>query len=211
MKACAECGETKSKTEFGKRTNSRDGLQSQCKACRSAYNAAYYAANAEKIAARYVTNRKQIIASEAAYRAKNAEKIRARKAKYYTANAETINVRSAAWRAKNIEKIRAYRVANYATNAEMTRIRCQNRRARKRASGGKLSPGLSARLLKLQRGKCACCGLPLGDDYHLDHIMPLALGGTNADDNIQLLRSKCNLQKNAKHPVDFMRQRGFLL
>ena len=46
---------------------------------------------------------------------------------------------------------------------------------------------------------------------HLDHIMPLALGGSNTDDNIQLLRARCNLQKRAKHPVDFMRERGYLI
>jgi 5-methylcytosine-specific restriction endonuclease McrA len=45
----------------------------------------------------------------------------------------------------------------------------------------------------------------------MDHIIPLALGGTNTDDNIQLLRAKCNKQKGAKHPIDFMQQRGFLL
>lgn len=56
-----------------------------------------------------------------------------------------------------------------------------------------------------------CCGLPLGDNYHIDHIMPLALGGSNTDDNIQLLRQRCNNQKCAKHPVDFMQSRGFLL
>jgi 5-methylcytosine-specific restriction endonuclease McrA len=53
--------------------------------------------------------------------------------------------------------------------------------------------------------------LPLGDNYHIDHIMPLALGGSNTDDNIQLLRQRCNNQKCAKHPVDFMQSRGFLL
>jgi 5-methylcytosine-specific restriction endonuclease McrA len=51
----------------------------------------------------------------------------------------------------------------------------------------------------------------LGDNYHLDHIVPLAIGGTNTDDNIQLLRQKCNQQKSAKHPIDFMQSRGFLL
>lgn len=45
----------------------------------------------------------------------------------------------------------------------------------------------------------------------MDHIMPLALGGTNTDDNIQLLCPTCNRSKHAKHPVDFMQQRGFLL
>jgi len=52
---------------------------------------------------------------------------------------------------------------------------------------------------------------PLGDDFHMDHIMPIALGGSNTDDNMQLLRKECNLQKQAKHPIDFMQSRGLLL
>ena len=63
----------------------------------------------------------------------------------------------------------------------------------------------------LQKGLCPCCRKPLGNDYHMDHIIPLALGGSNGDNNIQLLRSECNLEKQAKHPVDFMQSRGFLL
>lgn len=39
----------------------------------------------------------------------------------------------------------------------------------------------------------------------------IALGGTNTDDNVQLLRAECNNFKRAKHPADFMRQRGFLI
>lgn len=98
----------------------------------------------------------------------------------------------------------------FSENPEARRIYNRNRRAINRATG-KLSTSLAAKLFKLQRGKCACCGEPLGADYHLDHIMPLALGGSNTDDNAQLLRARCNLQKNAMHPVEFMRQRGFLL
>jgi 5-methylcytosine-specific restriction endonuclease McrA len=45
----------------------------------------------------------------------------------------------------------------------------------------------------------------------MDHIVPLISGGTNTDDNIQLMRSRCNQQKSAKHPIDFMQSRGFLL
>lgn len=60
---------------------------------------------------------------------------------------------------------------------------------------GTYPKGIVAKLLKLQRGKCACCRMPLGADYHLDHIQPLALGGANADWNVQLLRSKCNLEQ----------------
>ena len=67
------------------------------------------------------------------------------------------------------------------------------------------------KLLKLQKGKCPCCSLPLGDDFHLDHKMPLALGGDHVDDNMQLLKARCNMQKRASNPIDFMQSRGFLL
>lgn len=109
------------------------------------------------------------------------------------------------------ECTRAYSAAWYAGNPDAPLIN-QNRRARGIKSVGMLSKGLADKLFALQRGKCACgCKQPLGDDYHLDHIIPLALGGANTDDNIQLLRPLCNHQKNAKHPIDFMQSRGYLL
>lgn len=114
--------------------------------------------------------------------------------------------------ADNIEKRKAYKVQWNADNSDTRRTYKHNRRARKLEGGGTLSKGLAGRLFAAQRGKCACgCGQPLGENYHLDHRMPLALGGTNTDNNIQLLRPLCNKQKHCKHPVDFMQQRGFLL
>lgn len=88
----------------------------------------------------------------------------------------------------------------------------QNRRAKKRANGGRLSPGLKGRLYASQKGACACCraGFTLGD-LHLDHVMPLSKGGAHADNNMQLLCQPCNQSKYAKHPVDFMQERGYLL
>lgn len=137
-------------------------------------------------------------------------------AAYYVANREQVNAANKKYRAENLDKTRAvnlkWKAAWQKANPEACRISSHNYRASKRSNGGRLSHGLSDKLIKLQRGKCACgCGQSLGTDYHRDHIMPLALGGTNTDDNIQLLRKLCNLQKSAKHPVDFMQERGFLL
>jgi 5-methylcytosine-specific restriction endonuclease McrA len=164
------------------------------------YNAELLAANPE---------RKK--AYSRAYRAKNPEKVKAHLRAYYAANKEKLKVKMAAYNALNIETIAIANAAWRKANPEALRILTQNRRAKKRANGGTLSSGLSAKLFKLQRGKCACCGLPLGDDFHLDHVFPSALGGPNIDDNMQLLRKRCNLQKRAQHPVDFMQSRGFLL
>lgn len=141
----------------------------------------------------------------------NSEKVRAGYANYYLNNKKKIGKRTAEYNSKNRNKLRIAAAAARKLNPESSRIKNRNRRARALNAGGVLSKFISVQLFALQRGKCACCGLPLGDNYHLDHIMPLALGGSNTDDNVQLLRQRCNNQKNAKHPVDFMQSRGFLL
>ena len=135
-------------------------------------------------------------AASAAWKAANQDRVKAWDASYRAAHPEQVRAASADWRSRN---------------PEANRLKEHGRRAKKRAVGGKLSKGLAKRLFVLQRGLCPCCRQPLGGDYHMDHIVPLALGGANVDANMQLLRSICNQQKNAKHPVKFMQERGFLL
>ena len=185
------------------------------KATDAAYRAAYRASKLDKLKARgaayRAANPGKLKAFSAAYRAANQDKAKAYSAAYRLANQEKEKARLAAYRAANPEKVKAKNAAWNAANPEASRIYCQNRRARKRENGGSISKDIAARLFKLQKGKCACCKQPLGDDYQLDHIMPLALGGSNTDDNMQLLRQRCNHQKHAKHPIDFMQERGFLI
>jgi 5-methylcytosine-specific restriction endonuclease McrA len=197
-----------------------------CKPCKAAWyavnkekalarNAVWHAENRELANARssawHAANREKSLASKLAWYSANREKELAARSDRYAANREKAKAKSLAWTAANPERHAKNRAAWNAANPEKRRIHKQNRLSQKRANGGKLSSDLSAKLFKLQRGKCACCGLPLGDNYHLDHIMPIALGGANEDSNIQLLRQRCNNQKHAKHPVDFMQSRGFLL
>ena len=114
------------------------------------------------------------------------------------------------WREKNKERHAAYQKKYQVENLELFRIHAQNRRALH--LGSKLSKGLMAKLMALQKGKCACCHIGLKEvKVHMDHIMPLALGGSNDDSNIQLLCQGCNQVKHAKHPVEFMQSRGMLL
>jgi hypothetical protein len=192
--------------------------------------AAHYAANRDAVnaasAAWRSANADKVKATKAAYRAAHSDEIKAKRAAYYAANKEKAKSDAAAWYRENTDKAAAcrsawakanpskagaYKAAWRKANPEAVRVFGQNRKATKRKNGGVLSTGLSSKLFKLQRGKCACCGLPLGKNYHLDHIMPLALGGLHVDTNMQLLRQRCNNQKSAKHPVDFMQSRGFLL
>lgn len=192
--------------------------------------AAYYSANKDKVsaykkawaeknkvaiglrnAAYRAENKEKIKTSDAAYYEKNRAEINARNRAYAAANKSKINERISVWRRLNPEKTKLYCAVYRAENSGKWRVYNQNRRALKKANGGCLSGGIVQKLLVLQKGKCVCCGKSLGNNYHLDHIMPLSLGGANEDSNVQLLRQECNNQKHSKHPIDFMRQRGKLL
>ena len=104
------------------------------------------------------------------------------------------------------ERCAAYVSAWKRANKERVNAINQGRRG-----GGKLSKGLAERLLKLQRGRCVYCKAGLAGGYHLDHVMPLFLGGTNEDSNIQLLCPTCNQSKGAKHPTEYAKKHGLLL
>lgn len=140
-----------------------------------------------------------------------SERKKIKNAQWRIANRDKSIVASALWRESNQARAREMVLAWHASNKDRRREHKQNRRARKKENGGQLSAGIVAKLLRLQRGRCTCCGAPLGNDYHLDHIIPLAKGGANTDENVQLLTQRCNNQKKDKDPILFMQQRGFLI
>ena len=179
-------------------------IRPYCKPCRAKYVAAWHAANADRV-------REQKLA----YELRNKALILERRSARYANEREKAKAEAHNWYMENIEKARATRAAWIAANPEMkreySRICSQNRRGQMKAGGGRLSAGLTKTLFGLQKGKCACCGKPLGKNYHLDHIVPLARGGAHEDSNMQLLTQRCNNQKHAKDPIDFMQSRGYLL
>lgn len=215
MTTCSKCGSTDRCT---------DG---RCHPCKLVYAKKYRDAHIEERRAKKEETRLY----NAAYRATHKEALRARKAEHFQKNkaritqkiraqraADLANTRkkhreySAAHKAKNIAKVRASALQWAKRNPEHG---IRNAAVRRTRIEGQVpshpSQDIITRLFALQQGACPCCGQPLGDDYHLDHIMPVALDGTSADSNLQLLRATCNRQKSAKHPIDFMQERGFLL
>lgn len=149
--------------------------------------------------------------------------VRAKNTAWAMANKDAINARSRVWNSTNATKKRATNAAYRSTQQEQINLRRKStrqsnpaleiiksavRRARKLASPGTLSKGVIAMLLTSQNNCCACCGAALNGVYHLDHIMPLSLGGANCDDNVQLLLPKCNLQKYNTHPAKFLARRA---
>lgn len=179
------------------------------------YQRKYYEANREKIvgASReyYHANPEKVAEYQRKYREANREKVIGREREYREANREKVAEYAREWQKANREKLAEHQRKWREANPEKAKAKKHNRRAKIKGNGGTLSPDIIQTLMVLQKGKCACCSKSLKDGHHLDHIMPIALGGKNTDDNVQLLTPKCNLRKSDKHPDDWARLNGRLL
>ena len=212
-KPCVKCGAI-------------DRLESGvCKPCKKVRSAAYFKKHKDKIqqsSRRWVEkNRDKSIGYSAKWVAANPEKVKARSKIYYAKNREALLEKQknsasrklyfSAWRKKNREKCNQYTRAWQKKNHPKMIEKWRRHKAKRRAISGTPSPRIIEKLMRSQRGLCACCGKQLSNQFHLDHIIPISIGGTSEDFNLQLLRAECNMKKGAKHPIEYMQSIGRLL
>lgn len=179
-----------------------------CKVCSTVFEGRRCVECHKRISREYAAkNREQVRLKAVEFRRNNAEKIRAYQAARRLVDGAKIAAQKAAYSAANpgkaVDRVREWRRAN----PEAKRALDHNYRARS-AGKGKLSRDLALRLLEKQKGTCACCWRSLEDGYHMDHITPLAKGGLNVDENIQLLTPLCNGRKHANSMADYEAQYG---
>lgn len=229
-KVCSKCFIEKPTTEFYKIKDGLYGVRGDCKPCVSAKQKVYNKDNAEAIASCkksiYDANPEEKRARNKLYYQENSEviKVRARKHRcdnyeqtierqraYYQKNKELLNSKKRLYRQENKEHVKNIEREWREINKDKVREMKRRYKHKRRSAEGSLTMGIADRLYAIQKGKCVCCGVSIKDGYHMDHIMPLALGGTNTDNNIQLLSPSCNNKKSAKHPIDYMQSKGFLL
>jgi 5-methylcytosine-specific restriction endonuclease McrA len=215
MKRCNTCGKDKPPELFSKRHDTKDGLQPKCKACSKAYLSQHYAKNKAAYAAKAVVwkaaNRESQSAKRHAYYVANRDRILAEVAAYYAANAPKIRAKVGAYAAANADLVRARNLAYIKSNPEKIAARNAKSHARRIKAPGTYTADDVKALMALQRGLCAACRCSIRLRFEVDHVMPLARGGSNDRKNLQLLCRSCNRRKQAKHPIDFMQSKGFLL
>jgi 5-methylcytosine-specific restriction endonuclease McrA len=91
------------------------------------------------------------------------------------------------------------------------KLRLAYNKRRDRMGGAVVLPSEIRAIGASQRWLCVACRVDISAAYEMDHIVPLSRGGRHEKHNIQLLCATCNRSKNAKHPIDFMQSRGYLL
>jgi hypothetical protein len=148
MKRCTKCGELKELEAFNKNRSTKDGLQSQCRACKVETDRRYREANPEKERERHRR-----------YREANPEKVSEKDRRYYEANSE-----------REREKYRRYRQANPEKVRETGR---RYREANPEKFKAHVATNSAIRDGKLIPQPCEVCGEEKVDAHHDDYSKPL--------------------------------------
>lgn len=175
----------------------------------------------------YAKNREAKLAQNKAYLRENRDVARKAVAKWRANNPEKAAEANRRWHEENPERRRENAKRKYhanpeqyksrnrawaAANPEAISARDARRRSREIEAPGTHTPADLKRILHAQGHRCPYCRCDLRKTKkHLDHIMPLALGGSNDRTNLQYLCAHCNLSKGAKDPIVFAQERGLLL
>ena len=145
------------------------------------------------------------------YAQKYPDRVKAAQKKSKQKRKVQIRVVAKAYRAANRQKYAEYAKRFVINNPEKKKAWDTARRVRKKCAAGRFTGGDLTRIRKLQRDRCACCKVALGGKGQVDHIQPLARGGSNWPNNIQLLCPRCNRAKWSKDPIVFMQEMGYLI
>jgi len=200
QKQCSKCKNFFPATpEFFQRNHRKmkDGLVNQCKPCRNKKNREYHSRP---------DVRQRGLAQMKTYADEHKEEKRAYDQVYIQAHYEKKRLQGQLYYQTHKEQMRANQqvYSNTPTARLNAQVSHRNRRAREKDAQGRYTSEQIKDQYKRQKGKCYYCShkVKLGE-YHIEHIIPLARGGTNAIDNIVLACPRCNLSKGNKYPWEW--------
>jgi len=215
---------------------SKSGIRATCKSCDVEYNRIYRQKNREKVNATkrkwasknkdkisnydkgyreknreklilhskqwYAANKDILSAKAKIYRVKNRDKKAAIDKKWAAANRDKTRASSKRWRERNPEKAKLVRQNNEAKNPFRARLKQQKRRQRIKENGLFLVTQQDAK--KLLSGSCFYCHKP---SEHIDHVVPVARGGSHSIGNLVGACKKCNQSKGSKFITEWNKVR----
>jgi 5-methylcytosine-specific restriction endonuclease McrA len=177
-KRCTGCLLEKPLASYGKNSGFKNGLHCRCRACHKVESDAWYNANKAVVAAR---RRERYYANLEAKRADG--RIRARK--YIAQKRDQCRAATKRWREENPAKSLA---------------QCALRRLR--INAGPVEEFSRGEIWDRDKGICHVCSTACDSRrWHLDHIKPLAKGGSHVRSNVAVAHPFCNQSKGASHAI----------
>lgn len=172
-KVCSKCCIEKSVDRYSKQTKGKLGVRPDCKDCAAARKKIYYKTNRETI----LTKNK---AYYKVYYYVNYDYIAARTKTYNQSNREVVASQKRAYKQANQDKINASAAHRRATKLQATPLWADTKAV--------MDFYIAAQMFRLYTG----------DDYHVDHIVPLKsdlVCGLHCEANLQLLPASDNTSK----------------
>ena len=202
-KLCKVCNQVKDLGKFSKHSRMSDGYLNMCKSCKSAYDKKRREEKREDI------NKK----AKEAYKA-NIEKRREMNRNSYYKHVEKRKEAAKEYRENNKEKYKKYFSQHHQDKKEdetyimKRKLRKHEHRQKQfNTADGTITVEELKNLKLRQNDQCGYCGTILSQlpetNVHLDHIVPLSLGGAHTISNVVFACSACNLSKNNTHPDIF--------
>jgi hypothetical protein len=120
-------------------------------------------------------------------------------------NPEHKNAPRRKWRKENAQYLREYYRKYRAANVLAIKAAKINSSSKRRAAPGRHTAADIRNLVIVQENLCTYCQCDLAvSGFHVDHIQPLARGGTNNPDNLCLSCPTCNVRKQDMNAAEFI-------
>jgi 5-methylcytosine-specific restriction endonuclease McrA len=145
----------------------------------------------------YWKHRAKRLATAKRWAAANREKTRAIARRFYQNHIDAERERT---NNRPPEKKREYAKRNYERSPKTKLYRLSQVRKRQAlVKQREVGPVDYEAIVREACGICAICSMPvIYEPAHIDHIVPLAAGGSHTQDNLQFTHARCNLAKGAK-------------
>lgn len=169
---CRACGKLKLPGEFQIDRTRGNGLRTDCKLCRK-----------ETRRSDYVATRERTLAVNAAWHARHREEHAAMNERWRRENRARHRELVQRWNLNHPQVLSAYRA---------------NRRARQRGAPGWATPEQIQARIDYYGGRCWMCR---ADFDALDHVKPLARGGSSWPANLRPACTRCNASKGDRWPL----------
>ena len=164
-KKCTKCGEEKALGDFYKHPTEKYGVQGNCKECVKAYRRKFRRDNKEKIAA----DRRR-------HYEENGDRIREANKKWKQANREKAAGSQKKWKKAHKGRVMAFSAARKAEKLGLFTLVCD-------------------RMVSIY-DECAALNEQDGTKtWHVDHTIPLSVGGAHVAGNLQIVPGSWNMAK----------------